>query len=126
MNTTVKAVNYSDAQIERMISVYQEVDSDEDRKMAVESIAKEFGKTVNSVRAKLAGLKVYIKPAKTTKAGIVSVAKAELVTSIAKEIGMSEEQADSLSKATKNVLLKIDGRLKAQAMNVANLEKLPE
>lgn len=104
MTNTVKAVNYSEEQIVRMKTVYREADTDAERKEAVQTLADEFGKTINSIRAKLAGMKVYVKPAKTTKSGAVSVTKAKLVEQLTAITGATPELMDSLEGATKNAL----------------------
>ena len=61
--TTVKtlpAANYSEDQVTAIVAAYKAGDS-------LESIAASIGKSVPSVRAKLAALKVYVSKAATTK-----------------------------------------------------------
>lgn len=65
----------------------------------VEAIAEALGKTVQSVRAKLAKEGVYKAKAKET-AGKREKLKSEMVAEIAALVGASEEVVESLEKAT--------------------------
>ena len=65
--TKAKAVNYTPEAVERMVEVYTSAESDAERKSAVESLAKELGKNVRSVIAKLSREDVYVKPTPATK-----------------------------------------------------------
>ena len=61
MTTVVlKAANYTSEQVTAIVAAYKAGDS-------LESIAASVGKSVPSVRAKLAALKVYVSKAATTK-----------------------------------------------------------
>ncbi len=61
MTTVVlKAANYTEDQVTAIVAAYKAGDS-------LESIAASVGKSVPSVRAKLAALKVYVSKAATTK-----------------------------------------------------------
>ncbi len=107
MTTTAKALNYSDADIKRLVSAYESCDTDKERKETVVRFADALSKTTNSIVAKLSNMKVYIKPAKVSKTGSAIVRKAELVNKIADAMGEDPEIMESLEKATKIVLEKI-------------------
>lgn len=108
MTTATKSASaYSDEDVARLVSAYESCDSDSERKEVVVRFADAMAKTTNSVIAKLSNLKVYVKPAKTTKSGSAIVRKATLVNQIADAIGEDAEVMESLEKATKVVLEKI-------------------
>ena len=105
MTTKTESVNYSEVQLESLITAYTASDlGDSERLEVMEKFAKEFGKTVNSIRSKLSREKVYIKPAKTTKSGGLIVRKAELVEAIAMQLDVDADIVASLEKATKATL----------------------
>jgi len=105
MTDTAKSVNYSKVQLESLITAYTAEElTDADRKDVMEKFAKEFGKTVNSIRSKLSREKVYIKPTKTTKAGGAITRKADIVATIAQMTDNDVETIASLEKATKLAL----------------------
>ena len=105
-----KTVNYSNDDVVRMKEVYDGEASVEDRDTAVAQLAQELGRSAASIRAKLTHLGVYVpKGTKTSKAKAVS--KAEIVTAIAKKLGVAEEIVGSLEKATKVTLVKIQEAL---------------
>lgn len=58
MTTVLKAANYTEDQVTAIVAAYKAGDS-------LESIAASVGKSVPSVRAKLAALKVYVSKAVT-------------------------------------------------------------
>lgn len=118
--TVVK--NYTDAQVIEMIATYKDAMGDSERKLAVDAIATKFGKTVNSVRAKLSREKVYIKPKATTKSGSVIIRKNALVEDIAKVIGVPSSDIESIEKATKTALETIKSKFLAMSMTIDNLE----
>lgn len=66
--------------------------------VTVEAIAEMLGKTVQSVRAKLAKEGVY--KAKAKEAGKREMLKAEMVAEIARLVEANEEVVESLEKAT--------------------------
>lgn len=78
----------------------------------VEALAAKVGKTVRSVIAKLAKEGVYKAPEKT--AGKREMRKAEMVTEIAKETGVSEEVLESLEKATGPALMAVLKALRSE------------
>jgi hypothetical protein len=76
-------------------------------KKTLAELAKVFGRTEASIRAKLSNLGVYEKPVKdaTKKDGETkSSAKAEIVVNLAILLGLKMEDLASLEKATKNDL----------------------
>jgi len=105
MTAKTTTVNYTPEMIETMESMYASVSldtsTDAERKEMVVSISDKLGKTVNSVRAKLSKLNVYIKPKATTKTGAVVVRKAQLVSEIATLLNVDEDLLGSLEKSTK-------------------------
>ena len=110
--TTVKAVNYTPEQTATIVSRYV------DDKASVETIAQEFGKSVRSIVAKLSREKVYIAKTYTTKTGEKVVKKDALADELTTLAGLSESEADSLTKANKTALMKIIAAIK----NVAATE----
>ena len=97
---TKKAVNYTDAQTAKMVADYV-------AGATVETIATELGKTVRSVVAKLSREKVYVAKVRTTKTGDVVVKKDATADAIAALLGLTEAEAESLTKANKTALLKV-------------------
>jgi len=96
--TAVKTVNYTPEATAAIVEGYK-------AGKAVEALAAEVGKTVRSVVAKLSKEGVYKSKAK--EAGKREMLKAEMVTEISKEIGVSEEVLESLEKATGPALMHV-------------------
>jgi hypothetical protein len=71
----------------------------------VEALASKLGKTVRSVVAKLSKEGVYVSKAK--EAGKREMLKAEMVAELAKLLGKTEEQMESLEKATGPALMAV-------------------
>lgn len=90
-----KVVNYTTEQVAEAVERYMRGDS-------VEAIANDLGKTTRSVVAKLSREGVYV--AKSKAKATARVRKDVLVKQIADAIGASEEQLDSLEKATSTAL----------------------
>lgn len=97
---TSKTVNYTPEQTLKMVSDYQSG-------ATVETIAENMGKTVRSVVAKLSREKVYVAKSYVTKTGAPVVKKDAHADAIAAILGLSEAEADSLTKANKTALEKI-------------------
>jgi len=97
---TAKTVNYTAEQTAKMVSDYQSG-------VTVETIAESFGKSVRSVVAKLSREKVYIAKNYVTKTGEAVVRKDAHADFIAQALGLTEADADSLTKANKTALAKI-------------------
>lgn len=106
MTAETKVVNYTPEQTARAIKEYQEG-------VAIETIAQAIGKTARSVIAKLSKEGVYVAKGKT--AGKRDMLKAEMVAEIAKFVGKTEEQVESLEKATGPALMAILTVLREQA-----------
>lgn len=104
--TTKKVENYTAEMVTRMKAVYQAADdSDEARQEAMEAIQEFTGKSLPSIRSKLATEGVYIAKAKPTPKGGNRVTKADLVNQIADfEPAKPSGFFDSIEGANKNVL----------------------
>jgi len=110
--------NYTNEQVAQMIKLYGEGNSDAERRAIIEKLAKEMGKTVGSIRAKLVAVGHYIKlSTKTAKPKQVS--KDELVVQIQTFLGI--EGLSSLKNATKVDLEVILDRLQV----VSNIQSDP-
>lgn len=97
---TAKAVNYTPEQTTKMVADYADG-------VTVESIAQSLGKSVRSVVAKLSREKVYVAKTYKTKSGEAVVKKDELADQLTSLAGLTEAEADSLTKANKTALAKI-------------------
>jgi hypothetical protein len=104
---TAKTVNYTPEQTLKMVADYQ-------AGTTVESIAEALGKSVRSVVAKLSREKVYVAKTYTTKTGEPVVKKDAHADFIAQALGLTEADADSLTKANKTALAKIAEFIKAE------------
>lgn len=100
---TAKVENYTAEQTAQMVADYVANPNAE----TVEKIAKQYGKTVRSVIAKLSREKVYIAKVRTTKTGEKIEKKDETADAIGAVLKMSEGEIDSLTKANKTALQKI-------------------
>jgi len=94
MTAETKVVNYTAEQTAACREAYVANPS----QVTVEALAKQFGKSVRSVVAKLSKEGVYV--AKAKEAGKRVALKAEMVAEIATLLGRTEEQLESLEKAT--------------------------
>ena len=103
--------NYTAEMTLDLVQAYELAETQEERTAVVEAFAEKFEKTVASIRAKLVREGVYVKAA-TTKTR-TRVMKDELVAAIAKLTNAEEEEMESLSKATKEALTIVYGRLNA-------------
>lgn len=104
---TAKTVNYTPEQTAQMIADYQ-------AGVTVEAMAQSLGKTVRSVVAKLSREKVYQAKTYKTKTGEAVVKKDEFADYIAQALGLTEADAESLTKANKTALAKIADFIKAE------------
>jgi hypothetical protein len=112
--TAVVDVYEDEAVVAEMVASYQEADTDEARADVVKDLAEKYGKTVNSVRAKLVREGVYKAKERKTKTGEAVISKENLVQEIEKALGLEVGDLESLEKATKRVLkLVLDGLRKA-------------
>ena len=96
---TEKTLNYTESQTHELVDAYTADPSE----ATVKTFAEKFGKSTRSIVAKLAKEKVYV--SKTREAGKREMLKAEMVSKIAKLTGKTDEQMESLEKATGPALL---------------------
>ena len=99
--TTQKIQNYTVEQTAQIVATYVANPAP----ATVEALASQFGKTARSIVAKLAKEGVYKSKAK--EAGKREMLKAEMVSEIAKLVGKTEEQIESLEKATGPALMAV-------------------
>lgn len=104
---TEKTVNYTDEQVAQMKAEYLAAPT----KDTVDRLAELMGKTARSIVAKLAKEGVYVSKAK--EAGKREMLKAEMVSEIAKLVGKTDEQLESLEKATGPALMTVLSALRA-------------
>lgn len=103
---TIKTA-YTPEQTTALVEAYKASPTTE----TVAAFAETFGKSVKSVVAKLSREGVYQKKEYTTKAGAAPVKKEALADELQAAFGLSEAEADSLTKANKSALLKILAKL---------------
>ena len=117
---TEKTVNYTADQTAELVEAYKVVPTDE----IVKVFAEKFDKTIRSIIAKLAKEQAYV--AKGKEAGKRAMLKAEMVTEIAKLVGKTDEQLESLEKATGPALMAVLEALRdlAEQVVAARVEKL--
>ena len=106
-----KQANYTPEQTEILVDAYRAVDTDETRAAVVAHYAEEFGKPMQSIRAKLVSEGVYVAKAYKTKKGEKPESKAEMVAGIASLLGVDSERVESLEKANKTALNLVRGSL---------------
>lgn len=95
-----KTVNYTAEQTADLVSRYNAGE-------AVESLALAFGKTTRSIVAKLSREGAYKKAERVSKTGEAIVKKDALSDKLAELAGLTEAEADSLTKANKTALAKL-------------------
>lgn len=98
-----KQVNYTNEQTAAIVQAYKAAPTAE----TVAELATQFGKTVRSIVAKLSREGVYQKKEYVGKTGEKPVKKDDLADKLATAFGLTEAEADSLTKANKTALLKI-------------------
>lgn len=94
---------YTAEQTVELVSAYKAEPTPE----TVGRFAEKFGKSVKSVVAKLSREGVYQKKEYTTKTGEKPVKKDALATKMQERFGLTDAEADSLTKANKTALAKI-------------------
>ena len=104
-----KTVNYTAEQTAELVAAYTAAPN----KATVEAFAVKFGKTTKSIVAKLSREGVYKKAEYVGKTGEKPVKKDSVADEIAAYLGMTEAEADSLTKANKSALAKIANAFKA-------------
>lgn len=95
-----KTVNYTPEQTLKIVQDYQ-------AGVPVEALAKELGKSVRSIVAKLSREGVYKKKVYKTKTGEPVVKKDAHAEAIGAILQLPENDVDSLTKANKSALKKI-------------------
>ena len=75
--------------------------------MTTEQLAIALGKSARSIIAKLSRMGVYQKKGYVTKTGEAAIKKEALADKMAEAFGLTEAEADSLTKANKTALKKI-------------------
>ena len=101
---TEKVKNYTDEQTAELVSNYVAAETQEGRDRVVTVFADTFGKKKASIVAKLVSEGVYVSAA---KAAVAKPKKAELVTMIAAQLGVEEDEVGSLEKATREALVTV-------------------
>ena len=109
---TDRKPNYTAEMTARLHEVYNPNADEAAREDQIEQLSNELGKNKASIRAKLTRERVYVAKAKVEKAAR-SPRKAELVTVIARKMGVDEDVVGSLEKATKATLFRVINALKS-------------
>ena len=84
----------------------------------VATFAEQFGKSVKSIVAKLSREGVYQKKQYVSKTGTKPVKKDDIANEFQELFGLTEAEADSLTKANKTALAKILNSYKAAVAEV--------
>jgi 23S rRNA C2498 (ribose-2'-O)-methylase RlmM len=113
---TEKVLNYTAEQTAELVAEYTANPTAD----TVKALADKLGKTVKSVVAKLAKEGVY--HAKAKEAGKREMLKSEMVAEIAKLTGKTDEQLESLEKATSPALKMVLDALHAMAETIVALK----
>ncbi len=97
----MKVQNYTPEQTKKIVDAY----TAEPTQATVDALAEQLGKTARSVVAKLSKEQVYKSKAK--EPGKREMLKSEMVAEIAGFLGRTEEQMESLEKATGPALMAV-------------------
>jgi hypothetical protein len=100
---TVKPVNYTPEQTAAMVAAYIANPTKE----TVDTLAVEYSKTSRSIIAKLSREGVYKAKEYATKVGEPVIKKDAAADELAALVGLTEAEADSLTKANKTALIKL-------------------
>jgi hypothetical protein len=115
---STKAPNFTVEQTQEIKSVYvaaKEKGADYNAlSVIVADFAEKFGKSTRSIAAKLTREGVYVAKEYVSKTGEKPIGKEDIATEIGSLLGLSEPEADSLSKANKGALTKILDFVKAE------------
>lgn len=111
-----KTPNYTPEQEAEISGALAGLDMDrpEDAEKARErlaALAERFGKSLHSVRQKAVRMGLYHKPAYVGKTGRKPRSKAAIVEAIAASLGVPSEVAESLEKANKAILERLEAAL---------------
>ena len=104
--------NYTEEQVTTLVAAYKAAETEAERLATVAAYAETFGKTPASIRAKLVREGVYIAKEYKTKTGDKPESKDDIVTDIARTLGVTVDAVGSLEKATKKALRLIRENLK--------------
>lgn len=91
------------------------------RKKVVEELAESMGKNTRSIVAKLSREEVYIKATYVAKTGEKPLSRDNFADAIGQKLGLTEAEADSLTKANKGALSKL-----AQALGIVLVSVEPQ
>jgi response regulator RpfG family c-di-GMP phosphodiesterase len=106
-----KTVNYTSEQEAVIAAMATKAEKGLLTSADAEMLAADFGKTVKSVVAKISRMGLYQKKVYTTKTGEAVEKKDSLADKLAEIVGLTEAEADSLTKANKTALAKIIAKL---------------
>ena len=106
---TAAKTAYTAEQTVELVAAYKASSTAE----TVATFAEKFGKTVKSVVAKLSREGVYQKKEYVSKTGVKPIKKDEIANEFQTLFGLTESEADSLTKANKTALAKILNSFKA-------------
>ncbi len=109
--TATKTVNYTAEQEAVIAAMAAKAEKGLLTVVDAEMLAADFGKTVKSVVAKISRMGMYQKKVYTTKTGEAVEKKDSLADKLAEIVGLTEAEADSLTKANKTALAKIIAKL---------------
>lgn len=98
-----KTVNYTAEMTAELVSAYVANPTAD----TVSEFAVKFGRSVKSIVAKLSKEQVYVKAVRVTKTGDAVVKKEELADMLSARFGLTDSEADSLTKANKTALRKM-------------------
>ena len=110
---TAKTVNYTVEQTAAIVADYN-------AGVSVDTIAAKVGKSVRSIVPKLSREGVYKAKERVSKTGAPVVKKDEIVDAMQSQFGLTDAEADSLTKANKTALVKILTKFVAE--NVKNVK----
>ena len=117
---TEKIANYTAEQTAELIETYTATPT----KATVEALAVKLGKTTRSIVAKLAKEKVYVSEAKASAKR--AMLKSEMITKLAKLTGRTEDQLESLEKATGPALMAMIATMSRMAETIVELKASDE
>ena len=100
---TAAKTAYTAEQTAELVAAYKASSTAE----TVATFAEKFGKTVKSIVAKLSREGVYQKKEYVSKTGVKPIKKDEIANEFQTLFGLTESEADSLTKANKTALAKI-------------------
>ena len=110
-----KAANFTAEQVAEMRTKYMAAVAAgldyEGRTQVVEELANSMGKNKRSIVAKLSREGIYIKQAYVAKTGEKPLSRDNFADAIGQKLGLTEAEADSLTKANKGALAKLANAL---------------